>query len=161
MKKLIILLGATVFLAACGSDSEPDVPAEPELTQETVTVAEPRREVRRAPEEPSQPLPTRSSEPAGDIPAVRGQAQTEGYGLTMLVDGSSPRAFEESLEMIASDATERQYHQLDSALRYLRAYAPEAWEGLPNLYKSLDGLSGEEIIELATEMQANRGRRPE
>ncbi len=79
-------------------------------------------------------------------------------GLANIVDGSSPEAFAESLQMIASETSQEQYHELDSALRYLRMYSSAAWGGLPGLYQSLDNKTGEEIIEHARRLQAERRR---
>lgn len=161
MKKLIIFLSATMFLAACGSESETDAPDEAELAQEASEQTQPRREVRRAPAEPEAiPLQRRNGDPARDIPVIEGQSESPGYGLTLPVDGSSPQAFQESLELIAMDTSSEQYREFDAALRYLGRYAPEAWDGLPSLYQGLDGLSGEDIIAMATELRTNRTRRP-
>lgn len=159
MKKTIILMGATLFLAACGSESEPETPTEPETTQEAAPEREARREIRRNSEQPSEPPQIdRSEDPAKDIPRISGQAEEAGYGLTMIVDGSSPKAFQESLEIIASDSTDEQYRSLDSALRYMEMYSPESWEGNAALYESLDGMSGEEIIKRAQELREKRQR---
>jgi hypothetical protein len=87
---------------------------------------------------------------------MAGEATEEGYGLTMIVDGSSPEAFAESLSMISEDTTQEQYRALDSALRFLKAYDSAAWSGLPNLYQTLDGMTGEEIIERARKLREER-----
>ncbi len=158
LKRLTILTLTALFLAACSSDNDTEAPVEPQVGEET-TATETRREVRRADDEPrSEPLP-RTDDPARDLPRLTGEAEVDGFGLTMIVDGSSPEAFRQSLEIIAEDSTETQYQELDSAIRYLRAYSPEAWEGLSNLYASLDGMTGEEIIEEAARLSERRGGR--
>lgn len=158
MKKIIFLVSATLFLAACGSESEPEAPAEPETAQEATTERESRREVRRSEDTPDEPATDPSRDPAKNIPRFSGEAEEDGYGLTMIVDGSSPEAFQESLEMIARDSTDQQYRQLDSALRYLKMYSPAGWSGNAALYQSLDGMSGEEIIEKAAERRRSRSQ---
>ena len=159
MSRLIILTIATLFIAGCGNGNDAEAPAETQMAEEQTPATETRRELRRASDEPSsEPLP-RTDDPARNIPRITGDAEVEGYGLTMIVDGSSPEAFRQSLEIIAEDSTEAQYRQLDSAIRYLRAYSPAGWEGLPSLYGSLDGMTGEEIIEEAERLSAERGGR--
>jgi hypothetical protein len=160
VKRFILPVAATLILAGCGSDSDQIETAAQEETGEPTAQTQPRREVRREAERMEVPATTPS---AGDaernIPRIEGSATTEGYGLTMIVDGSSPQAFQQSLELIAQDSTQEQYQRLDSALRYLRAYSPEAWQGTPNLYASLDGMTGEEIIERATNLRRERSGR--
>lgn len=158
MKHWIIALIAASFLAACGSNDEPEAVDEAELAAES-TDRDSRREVRREPAQEPQPLPPRSGDPARNVPQIQGTATEEGYGLTMIVDGGSPEAFAESLELIAQDTTQEQYHQLDSALRFLRMYSSDGWSGTTSLYEALDGMSGEEIIIRANELRAKRAQR--
>lgn len=159
MKKTFSILSALVLVVACGQSEEPAVEAESEAAQQSTDSD---REIRRSAEreEPAE-LPRRDqTDPEKKIPRIEGEAEEEGYGLTMVVDGSSPQAFQESLELIAMDTTSSQYQQLDSALRYLGTYDSSAWGGgMPALYKSLDGMTGEEIIQRAQEMRQQRRNR--
>lgn len=160
MKKTICILSVAFLAIGCGSEE----PAPAEDTQQAAQeqpADNDRQVVRRSErQQESQPLPRRDTQdPEKKVPKIEGQAQEEGYGLTMIVDGSSPEAFAESLELIAMDTTEEQYRDLDSALRFLATYDTAAWSGLPNLYKTLDGMTGEEIIERAKEMRAERRSR--
>ncbi|NEZ04089.1 hypothetical protein G4Y73_07975 [Wenzhouxiangella sp. XN201] len=160
MKKTFSILSVLVLAVACGQSEEPAVEAETEAAQEQSTDSD--REIRRSAEreEPAE-LPRRDQvDPEKKIPRMEGEAEEEGYGLTMVVDGSSPQAFQESLELIAMDTTSSQYQQLDAALRYLGTYDSSAWGGgMSALYKSLDGMTGEEIIQRAQEMRQERRNR--
>jgi len=160
VKRYILPIAATLILAGCGSDSDETETVVQEEAAEPTAQTQPRREVRREQERMDVPATTPGSDDAErNIPRIEGGATEEGYGLTMIVDGTSPQAFQQSLELIAQDTTQEQYRQLDSALRYLRAYSPEAWQGTPNLYASLDGMTGEEIIEQAASLRRERSGR--
>lgn len=159
VKKTICILSIAFLAVGCGSD-EP-APAEETNQSAQEEAGQDERTVRRSEsEQETQPLPRRDREdPEKRIPRIAGEATEEGYGLTMVVDGSDPEAFQESLELIAMDSSEEQYRRLDAALRFLGTYDTAAWSGLPNLYKTLDGMTGEEIIERAEEMREKRRRR--
>jgi len=160
VKKTICILSVAFLAAGCGTE-EP-APAEETTQAAQEQPAENEREVVRRSdrqEEQAQPLPRRDrQDPEKNVPRIEGEAQEEGYGLTMVVDGSSPEAFQESLELIAMDTSQQQYRKLDASLRFLATYDTAAWSGLPNLYKTLDGMTGEEIIERAEEMREERRR---
>lgn len=160
VKKTICILSVAFLAVGCGSD-EP-APAEEANQPAQEQPAEESREVVRRSDasEETKPLPRRDrSDPEKRIPRIEGEANEEGYGLTMVVDGSSPEAFQESLELIAMDTSKEQYRELDAALRFLGTYDTAAWSGLPNLYKTLDGMTAEEIIERSDEMREKRRSR--
>lgn len=160
MNKINVLLGlilmvSALVLSGCGGDE----PAEPE-SQASGQSSAPERErtIRRSEPAPEPASFDRREDPAKRIPKVAGQVDYEGYGLTLMVDGSSPEAFAESLELIASDSNSEQYRQLDSAIRYLQVYSSDGWSGLPGFYERLNGMTGEEIIERAQRLRADRAR---
>lgn len=160
MNKISVLLAITVLfsvsmLTGCGGDE----PSEPESQgTEQATSATRERTIRRSAPAP-EPAPLSNNEdPAKKIPRVQGQVEYEGYGLTLMVDGSTPEAFAESLALIASDTNADQYRQLDSAIRYLQVYSSDGWSGLPGFYERLNGMTGEEIIERARRLRAERAR---
>lgn len=160
VKKTICILSIAFLAVGCGSEDEPATPEETTQVAQEQPSSDDREVVRRSerPEEP-QALPRRDQEdPSKKVPRLEGEAQEEGYGLTMVVDGSSPQAFQESLELIAMDTSEQQYRKLDASLRFLATYDTAAWSGLPNLYQTLDGMTGEEIIERAEKMREERRR---
>lgn len=160
MKNTLLTLAVLALAVACGQNEEPAAEQPVQQAQETAP-AQPERTVRRNRQEEPQPLPRRDQvDPAKNIPRIQGEAEQDGFGLTMIVDGSSPQAFQESLELMAMDTTSEQYRQLDSALRFLGTYDSNAWSGgMTGLYQSLDGLTGEEIIERARQLRDNRRRR--
>lgn len=140
------------LLAGCQS-TEPEETAAPEPASTTPAAEQPapaRRSVaeqRPARTEQAQ-ASTADVNPAREIPRLEGELGSEGYGMTMIIDGSSPEAFAESLKMIASDTSPDQYRMLDSAIRYLQTYAMGTRD-LESFYQSLDGMTAEEIIERA------------
>ncbi|WP_147306604.1 MULTISPECIES: hypothetical protein [unclassified Wenzhouxiangella] len=158
MKKTICILSVAFLAIGCGTDEQPPPEETTQAAQEES--ADDQREIvrrdERQQEEEPESLRDRDADPEKKIPRIDGSADEEGYGLTMVVDGSSPEAFQESLELIAMDTSKDQYRQLDSALRFLGTYDTAAWKGLPNLYKTLDGMTGEEIIERAANMREER-----
>jgi len=160
VKKTICILSIALLTVGCGSEDPAPAEETSQAAQEQ-TGGDEREVVRRSDrQEEAQPLPRRDrDDPEKRIPRIGGEAQEEGYGLTMVVDGSSPGAFQESLEMIAMDTSQQQYRKLDSSLRFLATYDTAAWSGLPNLYQALDGMTGEEIIERAEKMREERRRR--
>lgn len=157
VKKTICILSVAFLAIGCGSDEQPAAEESTQAAQEETTDNQ-REIVRRSERQQEEPesLSRSDEDPEKKIPRVEGEAEEEGYGLTMVVDGSSPEAFQESLELMAMDTSKEQYRQLDSALRFLGTYDTAAWQGLPNLYKTLDGMTGEEIIERARKMREER-----
>jgi len=90
-----------------------------------------------------------SVDPSKKIPKFFGALDEDGYGLTNILDGSSPQAFADSLELISSDTSSSQYEALDSAIRYRRSFIFTTGS-LEEFYRSMDGLTAEEIIQLAS-----------
>ena len=158
MKKTLFIMSMAFLAIGCGAD-DPAPTEKPEEKAQTQSSDSGRKIVRRGERQDREPesLQRRDSvDPEKKIPRVEGEAQEEGYGLTMVLDGSSPQAFQESLELIAMDTSKAQYQKLDSALRFLGTYDTAAWSGLPSLYKSLDGLTGEDIIERARKLREEK-----
>ena len=160
MKKISVLLAtgaifSLLMTTGCGGDE----PSEPE-SQGTEQATAPSRDrtIRRSAPAPERAVLSSNDDPARKIPKVQGQVDYEGYGLTLMVDGSTPEAFAESLALIASDTNAEQYRQLDSAIRYLQVYSSDGWSGLPGFYERLNGMTGEEIIERSRRLKAERAR---
>lgn len=148
MKVLFIAFATMLLLIACRSEQA----QEPEPAVETVETPAPRTEPARE--------PSRTPEPGAPVvPRSEGQLEEAGYGLALIVDGTSTASFHESLELIASETSQEQYQSLDAAIRYLQVYSPHAWGGRDSLYASLDGMTGEEIIAQAGELQRQRSQR--
>ena len=157
MNKTLMMICAVLLLSACKSNQdEPAVAetSEPERAVVSERVTRQRSATGEAPSAPVRP----QVDPERELPRLQGQFTEDGMGLANIVDGSSPQAFAQSLELISTETSSEQYAELDSALRYLRMYSSAAWGGLPGLYQSLDNMTGEEIIEHARRLQAERRR---
>ena len=159
MKKLIFLLTATAMLAGCSSEDEVET-AEETVAETTPTVSEQRvMRQRRNPEPPSVPEGTQSlTDPARELPRLTGELEQDGYGPTMIIDGSSPEAFRQSVELIAADSSEKQYRDFNAAVRFLRTYTLGARD-LEEFYQTLDGMTPEEVIEMVSERRGRSRRR--
>lgn len=158
MKKMVMLICAAVFLSGCQSDQD-ETPATETTEAASAAVSERVTRQRSAAGEATAPTtPQMQGDPNREIPRLQGQFDEPGMGLAHIVDGTTPEAFAQSLVMIASETSAEQYGELDSALRFLRMYSSAAWGGLPGLYQSLDNMTGEEIIEHARRLQAERRR---
>lgn len=158
MKKTVMMICAALLLSGCQSDQD-EAPATGAVEQETAAVSERVTRQRSATGETAeQGTPQIQGDPTRNIPRLHGQFAEPGMGLAQIVDGSTPEAFAQSLVVIASETSAEQYEELDTALRFLRMYSSAAWGGLPGLYKSLDNMTGEEIIEHARRLQAERRR---
>ncbi|TVQ37643.1 MAG: hypothetical protein EA370_06800 [Wenzhouxiangella sp.] len=152
-KRLALILFVSVALAACRSgDNEPEAPVEPETqtmpTREARTVRQ-----REAPppvtEVAERPAPA-TGDPSRQLPRFQGELQSEGFGLSLILDGSSPQAFRDSLELAAQESSSEQLRSLHSSLEYLRMHSL-GHPDLASFYRSLDGMTGEEIIRMANE----------
>lgn len=157
MKKTVMMICAAVLMSGCQSDRD-EAPATETVEQETAAVSERVTRQRSVVGEAVVARDRERSDPSRNIPRLQGQFSQPGLGLSLIVDGSTPEAFMESLELIAAETSDEQYQQLDAALRYLRVYSSAAWGGLPGLYQSLDSMTGEEIIEHALRLREERDR---
>ncbi len=154
MYKFIALVTVALFLAGCQSDSTPEAEATAETAPARERVSE-RRVVRQQPQpQQEEPLPS-LLDPARELPRFQGELEEDGYGLSMIVDGSSPEAFRQSLELIADESSTTQYQILSSAIHYLQTYSLGTRD-LASFYATLDNMSGEEIIQRAQEERQNR-----
>ncbi len=152
----LIFALALALMTGCQSSqnaSTPRAEAEPEAVAEAEPAPPARERERRSPAQ----VTLAPENPETQVPNLRGIAEEESYGLTLMVDGTSPEAFQRSLEMIAEETTTEQYDRLNTAIQFLGIYDPVAWSGLPALYADLDGLTGEDIIERANEVGSMRG----
>lgn len=159
MKKLVLMICAAAFLSGCQSDADEASVAETAESEAATAVSERVVRQRSAPGAVTEPAAQRpQGDPARELPRLTGQFAEPGMGLAYIVDGSTPEAFAESLQAIAAETSAEQFSELDSALRFLRFHSSAAWGGLPGLYQSLDNMTGEEIIEHARRLQAERRR---
>jgi hypothetical protein len=161
MNKLIPAIAFLFLLAGCRSEPEPEpvAEAEPVAEQRPSTQRVVRQREERAPEPPpvEQTQPGRG-DPSRELPQFSGELESDGYGPEMVIDASNPQAFADSMELIASESSARQYQEIERAIGYLR-HSNLAFRDLNILYQQLDGMTGREVIELAAEEQRERHRR--
>lgn len=160
MRLLSFIVVVAIALTACQSNetartpepAQESSPAESAASARTrrAEAPEPAVEVEAESDQTAEEPRARTTQvdPARQIPSLVGELDSEGYGLTFIVDGSSPEAFAASLEMIAADTSAAQYQSLDAAIRYRRNFSMSGGS-LADFYRSLDGLTAEEIIEQA------------
>jgi hypothetical protein len=144
---LSLVLGAIALTGCQSSQPEPDNQASADEYEPAAPAPEERRTRREAPA-PVDDTPQVAVQPDRQLPQLDGELQSDGYGMTMIIDGSSPDAFANSLELIAADTSSRQYQDLNSALEYLQ-FKSMPPGGLPEFYRMFDGLTAEEVIEMA------------
>ena len=154
---LLIGLMALVLMTACSSEPEPE-PAE-----EQVEAAEPAPAPTRTRRSTSTNSPTMETLPTPEsaprfryVPDVDGQLTEDGLGLQTIIDGSSAESFRDSLTWIASDTSPQQYSELEQAIRFINNYDRRVLGNDERMRGVLDGLTGEEVIELAAEINSQR-----
>ncbi|MEM1081828.1 MAG: hypothetical protein AAGH65_09635 [Pseudomonadota bacterium] len=160
----LLALAAALLLSACSSEDDVDVETavavEVEEPAPTVAESAPRRSS-------TTNAPQMEELPAGDgsgrhrfVPDVQGQLDEAGAGLAGVIDGTDPATFRDSLAWIAADTSSEQYAELEQAIRFLNAYDPAVLGNDENMRLRLDGLTGQEVIDLAAEVsQARSGMR--
>jgi len=144
-----LVVGAFALAACQSSQPEPDDQVSREQHDSSSLAAE-RTEPRQRRE---QPAPVDENEqlvaqPDRRLPKLEGELNSDGYGMTMIIDGTSPDAFANSLQLIAADTSSRQFQELNSALQYLQFQSMPPG-GLPEFYRRFDGMTAEEVIEMA------------
>lgn len=151
----LMLVMMALGLAACGGDEpEPEAAEQAEVAE---TAPEPGTERRRRPQaEPVAPedLDDRS------VPRLAGQLEDDqqGFGLAMVIDASDEQAFRESLRLIADESSAQEYRDLDNALRFLHFYSPQVMTDRERLHQLVNGMTGEEIIEMAAKQNRRASR---
>lgn len=155
---LTMLSIVTLFgLIGCSSEPEPvENLAEPEIAAAPREApARDQQAARQGSEQQTLPGPT-SSGLHRYVPDVEGQLESEGTGLMMIVDGSSAAAFKDSLSLISSDTSAEQYQSLERAIRYLHSYDPRFMGVDARMREGLNGMTGQEIIDLADQRTRER-----
>jgi len=162
LSALTLSMIAALLLSGCSSEPEPteDAVVEPETPAQTVAEStEPRPST-------TTNAPVMEELPSGStgarhrfVPDVEGQLEAAGGGLQSIIDGSSPNAFNESLQWIASDTSAEQYRELESAIRFLNVYDPAVLGNDAKMRERLNGLTGQEVIDLAAQVSKQRSGR--
>lgn len=162
---VLALAAAGLILTACSSEPEQEPEAEARSAPQPAPRDVPQRQAREprmnnAPEMEDVP-PTRDARYTF-VPKIDGELEEDGLGLQVILDGSSKQAFEESLEWVAADASQKQYSRLEMALRYLHTYDPQVMGSADRMHQRVDGMTAEEVINLAQTLNQERvsRRRP-
>lgn len=154
MKRFLLATGlAFVLMSTACSRNEETADTIVEETPATAPAPAPeRRVVRQRESEPARVTPEVSRDrsqgdhdPSQQIPRFRGELSDRGYGMAMIIDGSSPQAFMNSLELIAAESSDGQMRAFYSALDHYRMYRT-AYPDLESFYRSIDGMTGEDLI---------------
>lgn len=147
-------------ISGCKTHTDSASQAESEKPEEKTAKQQP------APEPKPESPPPRSGVQAGErasptdnyarlAPDINAGRTEEGPGLTFMIDGSSVQAYNESMELIASETSQLQYDNLTEAIALLRMMTLSA-KTTEEFFKTLDGMTGEEII---AEVERRRGGR--
>lgn len=80
-------------------------------------------------------------------------------GMHLKFDGSSEKAFEESLEKIKGEVTDAEYVTVQNAIDYLLVYDLAARRDPNELYKRLDGKTPAEMLKMVNWQTGKRGTR--
>ena len=153
----VILIGMSLLalLTACSSEPEP-------VEEEQIVVEEAERPApRTASRTTNAPLmedlpPISNDNNYRFVPNAQGQLAESGSGLVSTLDGSSAESFKESLTWIAADTSAEQYAKLESAIRYINLYDPSVVGSDENMRQLLNGMTGEEAIDYAEQLERSR-----
>lgn len=150
---IITTVSALLLLSAgCSDDPAPNEQTETETSS-------PEMVQREAPGEPERQESPSTTSPETDfrvMPRVSGQLEEDGMGLDTIIDASSKRAYAESLRWIAEDASQEQMQQLERSIRFIHMYDSSIMGSEERLMGTIDGMTGNEIISRATELQKQR-----
>lgn len=113
--------------------------------------------VRRTPPSAADPSSSQSDqEDFRVVPDVDGRLEQDGMGLSTIIDASSKKAYADSLRWIAEDVSARQYQNLERAIRFISAYNSTVLGDEQRLLEYLDGKTGNEVINEAGRLMAQR-----
>lgn len=149
----IALALSAAFIAGCGNDPAEDA-------DQPATAESPRMIEREAPRRPASPEPE-TSQSATDfrvVPDLEGKLEEDGMGLDTIIDGSSKTAYAESMAWIAEDVSAEQYDRLERSLRYIRSYDSSVLGNEQRFLATIDGKTGQELIDRANRLLQERRR---
>jgi len=140
------------LLTACS-----DEPAEEPRTSSAESPQMIEREAPRR-ETQSEPEADRSITDFRVVPDLEGKLEEDGMGLETIIDASSKRAYADSLAWIAEDVSAAQYERLERSLRYIRSYDSSVLGNEERFLATIDGKTGQELIERANRLIQERRR---
>lgn len=144
----VIFAGAVSLLTGCGGDDQAEGDGADEIA------ASPQMIDRDAPGERTQAKP--EPPPEEDfrvVPEVTSQSEEEGMGLETIINASSKRAYAESMRWIAEDVSREQLNELEQSIRFVHMYDSSVFGSEKRLLEYIDGKTGREIIERASELR--------
>lgn len=156
-RKSLAIIVAAALLTACSND--PESTAQSEQAPESGELSVNRTAPDRSAPEPQTARSEDRDQPLISAPRVRGQAESEdGGGMEMIIYAADRREYQESLQLIAEQTTDRQFQQLDAALRYLMINDPSIMNNERRLFEFINGKTGAEIMQATAELLENRAR---
>lgn len=147
------IAAAALLVAGCGNDEQAE-----QAEQAAETGESPRMIQREAPRSAPGPEPEedRKSADFRVVPDLEGKLEQDGMGLETIIDASSKQAYAESLRWIAEDVSQQQYESLERSLRMIQAYDSSVLGNEKRFLESIDGKTGQEVIDRATQLIQNR-----
>jgi len=146
------LLFSGAFLTACSDDPAEEPRESSAESPQMIEREAPRREPRTEPE----------TEPGITdfrvVPDLEGKLEEDGMGLETIIDASSKKAYAESMAWIAEDVSADQYERLEQSLRYIRSYDSAVLGNEERFLATIDGKTGQELIDRATRLLQERRR---
>ena len=98
------------------------------------------------PEQDSKEAASIAAEKSTAADAIESADEAEATGLDIVLDGSSLKAFDKSLEQVKETASLADYKTLEGAIDYLLFYDLAAKRSPEKLAARLDGKTGNEVI---------------
>ena len=155
--KSLAMILAAAMLTACSDDPESTAQTDEAPDSGAVSVNR-TAPARSAPEQPAA-SPDDREQPLISAPRIRGQGESEdGGGMDMIIYAADREEYQESLQLIAEQTTDRQFQQLDAALRYLMINDPSIMNDEQRLFEFINGKTGTEIMQATSERLKNRAR---
>lgn len=146
------LLVSMALLGGCGGDDQAEETAESGESPQMIERKAPKRESIAQPEAES----GRDSTDFSVVPRLEGQLEENGLGLETIIDASSKQAYADSLAWISEDVSAPQYKQLERSLRFIRSYDPSVLGDEQRFLRSIDGKTGQELIDRANRLMQER-----
>ena len=144
----VVVAGALSLLAGCGGDEQAEGDGADQVA------ASPQMIERDAPGERARTKPEPSpEEDFRVVPEVTSQSDEEGMGLETIINASSKKAYAESMRWIAEDVSREQLNELEQSIRFVHMYDSSVFGSEKRLLEYIDGKTGREIIERASELR--------
>jgi len=84
-------------------------------------------------------------------PRLRGGSETDAGGLDLVIFASGRKEYRDSLRLIAEGSTDKQFQQLDAALRWLLINDPSIMNNEQRLFEAINGKTGNQVLDMVAE----------